>query len=205
VLTLYQAEWCPFSSAVREVLTELGLDFVAKQVEPWPDEREALRAASGKDQIPTLVTDDGAVYIGTRRIFEFLETLEPWQYAAAHRERFVEHAPAREGDAPGKLVAKFRSDSAGAAVESPPDVAEVVHVPESRRYELRLGDRLIGFAAYEPRGDALVFTHTEIDKACEGRGFGSRLVGEALADAERRGLRVVPLCPFVRWYLKRTG
>ena len=29
MLTLYQAEWCPFSSAVREVLTELGIDFVA--------------------------------------------------------------------------------------------------------------------------------------------------------------------------------
>jgi len=28
MLTLYQAEWCPFSSAVREILTELGLDFV---------------------------------------------------------------------------------------------------------------------------------------------------------------------------------
>ena len=42
-VTLYQAEWCPFSSAVREVLTELGLDFVARQVEPWPKERNELR------------------------------------------------------------------------------------------------------------------------------------------------------------------
>src|SRR5436309_3487084 len=25
-MTLYQAEWCPFSAAVREVLTELGID-----------------------------------------------------------------------------------------------------------------------------------------------------------------------------------
>ena len=33
VLTLYQAEWCPFSSAVREVLTELGIDFLARQVD----------------------------------------------------------------------------------------------------------------------------------------------------------------------------
>src|SRR5205085_6602220 len=115
---------------------------------------ETLRAASGKDQIPTLVTDDGVVYVGTRRIFEFLETVEPWEHAAAHRERFVEHAPARESDAPGRLVAKFRSDSAGAAVESSPDAAEAVRVPESNRYELRLGDRLIGLAAYEPRGDA---------------------------------------------------
>jgi len=28
VLTLYQTEWCPFSSAVREVLTELGLSLI---------------------------------------------------------------------------------------------------------------------------------------------------------------------------------
>jgi len=33
-LTLYQSEWCPFSSAVREVLTELGIDAVMRQVEP---------------------------------------------------------------------------------------------------------------------------------------------------------------------------
>jgi predicted GNAT family acetyltransferase len=51
VLTLYQTEWCPFSSAVREVLTELGIDFVARQVEPWPDERSELQGVSGTDQI----------------------------------------------------------------------------------------------------------------------------------------------------------
>jgi hypothetical protein len=50
-LTLYQAEWCPFSSAVREVLTELGLDFVARQVEPWPGQRAMLREVAGTNQI----------------------------------------------------------------------------------------------------------------------------------------------------------
>jgi len=39
VITLYQAEWCPFSSSVRERLTELGVDFVARQVQPKEDER----------------------------------------------------------------------------------------------------------------------------------------------------------------------
>ena len=47
MLTLYQAEWCPFSSAVREILTEFGLDFVARQVEPWPEQRDGLRAVAG--------------------------------------------------------------------------------------------------------------------------------------------------------------
>jgi glutaredoxin len=66
-LTLYQAEWCPFSSAVREVLTELGLDFVARQVEPWPDQRKELKQVTETDQIPVLVAD-GQLYRGTREI-----------------------------------------------------------------------------------------------------------------------------------------
>ena len=70
MLTLYQAEWCPFSSAVREVLTELGIDFVARQVEALPEDRSALREVLGTDQIPSLVAEDGSVHIGTRRIFE---------------------------------------------------------------------------------------------------------------------------------------
>jgi uncharacterized protein len=205
MLTLYQAEWCPFSSAVREVLTELGVDFVAKQVEPWPEDRQALRAATGKDQIPTLVADDGTAYIGTRRIYEFLETFELWEHADAHRRRFEEHRPAREGDAPGELVGRFRSDRAGPAVAAGPEDAEVVHVPDEHRYELRLGARRVGLADYQRRGDKIVFTHTEVDKACEGRGFGTRLVGEAVAEARAEGLEIVPLCPFVRDYLRRHG
>ena len=77
-LVLYQAEWCPFSSAVREVLTELGLDFVARQVEPWPEQRAGLRAVAGSDQIPTLVAEDGSVHSGTRAIFAYLRDREPW-------------------------------------------------------------------------------------------------------------------------------
>ena len=76
-LVLYQAEWCPFSSAVREVLTELGLDFVARQVEPWPEQRSELRAVSGGDLIPVLVAEDGSVHRGTRDIFAFLGRVRP--------------------------------------------------------------------------------------------------------------------------------
>ena len=96
LVTLYQAEWCPFSSAVREVLTELGLDFVAKQVAPWPEQRDGLRELSGRDEIPTLETDDGRFFHGTRAIFGYLQELEAWPYAEAHRQRFLDHRDARE-------------------------------------------------------------------------------------------------------------
>jgi len=59
---LYQTEWCPFSSAVREVLTELGTDFVARQVEPWPSERHGLQDLAGSDEIPVLETEDGYLF-----------------------------------------------------------------------------------------------------------------------------------------------
>ena len=118
MVTLYQAEWCPFSSAVREILTELGIDFVAKQVEPEPDDRGELREVSGDDSIPTLVTEEGEAVVGMRAVFRHLESLEPWQFAEAHRRRFVEHRDARLSDAMGKLVERFRHDPAGRS--SPP-------------------------------------------------------------------------------------
>jgi predicted GNAT family acetyltransferase/glutaredoxin len=203
MLTLYQAEWCPFSSAVREVMTELGLDFTARQVEPWPDERTRLREGAGTDLIPVLETEDGTLYRGTREIFAHLREREPWRFAAAHRRRFADHRDARESDAPGQLIEYFRGTDELEAATGAPEEAEVVHVPEQSRYELRLGGRLIGIAAYRRRGDRIAFTHTEVDESCEGRGFGSRLAAAALEDARRQGLAIVPLCPFIAHYVER--
>jgi predicted GNAT family acetyltransferase/glutaredoxin len=203
MLTLYQAEWCPFSSAVREVLTELGLDFVARQVEPWPEDREQLRAVAGTDQIPVLQAEDGRVYRGTREIFAHLRGREAWPLAAAHRRRFADHRDARESDAPGQLIEYFRgSDELEEATGSASD-AVVTDVPDESRYELRLGDRLIGLAAYRRQDGRIAFTHTEVDEACEGRGFGSRLAAAALDDVRRQGAEVVPLCPFIARYIDR--
>jgi predicted GNAT family acetyltransferase/glutaredoxin len=199
VLTLYQAEWCPFSSAVREVLTELGIDFVARQVEPWPEQRLALTERSGKDETPALETEDGRFLHGTRAIFGYLRDEEPWQYAEGHRRRFLEHRDARESDAPGRLVEYFR-ESPG---EEPSAEPIVVDVPEASRYELRDGERMIGELAYRRRNGRIALIHTEVDEALEGRGLGSRLVTAALDDARDQGLEVVPLCPFVASFIDR--
>jgi predicted GNAT family acetyltransferase/glutaredoxin len=199
-LTLYQAEWCPFSSAVRELLTELELPFVAIPVEPWPEERQSLRERAGTDQIPVLETADGELHRGTRAIFAYLAAQPGSAHGRDHRRRFVEHRDARETDVVGQLVARAELADPG-----PPPAGEpqVRHNPDESRYEITIGDRMIGFAAYRRRGDNVVFTHTEIDPSCEGRGYGSLLVAHALADVRRQGLTVVPLCPFVAAYVAR--
>jgi len=197
LLTLYQTEWCPFSSAVREVLTELGVDFVARQVEPWPNERTALRNVAATEQIPVLRTEDGQLYRGMRQIFGYLHEREPWRFAAAHRRRFADHRDARESDATGQLIEYFHGRDELEAVAGSLAEVEVVDASEESRYELRLQGRLIGLAAYRRRNGRIAFTHTEVDESLEGRGFGSQLAAAALSDARRQRLEVVPLCPFI--------
>lgn len=63
MLELWQAEWCPHSHAVRQRLTELGLDFTAHQVAAERGERDAMESATGCREIPTLIAND----VGGRR------------------------------------------------------------------------------------------------------------------------------------------
>ena len=92
----------------------------------------------------------------------------------------------------------------GSAMNDARDAPTVIRNDERSRYELRDGDdSLAGFAAFRlSEGGRIAFTHTEIDKAFRGRGFGDVIASEALADAARRGEIIVPLCPFIARYLK---
>jgi predicted GNAT family acetyltransferase len=71
-----------------------------------------------------------------------------------------------------------------------------------RRFELPT-DAGPAIAAYEIVGDTITFTHTVVPDEAEGQGVGGRLIAGALADAKKRGLKVVPACSFIAAYLKR--
>jgi predicted GNAT family acetyltransferase len=79
----------------------------------------------------------------------------------------------------------------------------VVDNPEESRYELWLGATRAGVIEYEAEPGTILLLHTEIDPAFEGQGLGAQLVAAALEDLRARGLKLVPLCPFVRSYLHR--
>ena len=79
----------------------------------------------------------------------------------------------------------------------------VVDNPELERYERYVGDELAGRIVYGSRNGSVTLIHTEIDPAFKGQGLGDKIVSAALADLEQRGLRMIPVCPFVRSYLDR--
>jgi predicted GNAT family acetyltransferase len=74
---------------------------------------------------------------------------------------------------------------------------------DAGRYEARLGADLAGFLDYVVKHGRIALVHTEVLADHQGRGVGSALARFALDDARRRGLRVIPSCPYVRAYLER--
>jgi glutathione S-transferase len=86
-LELWQTEWCPASRRVRQRMTELGLDYLIRQVPVERDAREQLRLATGGQTIPALVAPD-AIVIGEEQILAWLDrrVAEPPE-AEAHRTK----------------------------------------------------------------------------------------------------------------------
>ncbi len=72
------------------------------------------------------------------------------------------------------------------------------------RYEFRIDGLTPKIEYVKPADGVIVLTHTEVPRELAGRGIGSRLVEEALADIDRQGLRLIPRCSFVAGYIRKN-
>jgi predicted GNAT family acetyltransferase len=80
---------------------------------------------------------------------------------------------------------------------------DVQHNTGAKRFEAKVaGDT--AYAEYRIADDGvMVFTHTIVPEAAEGRGVAGKLVKTALEHARAKDLRVYAECPYVESYLKR--
>jgi predicted GNAT family acetyltransferase len=75
---------------------------------------------------------------------------------------------------------------------------------DENRWEARVDGELAGFAAFHRTHELVVFTHTEVDPAFEGRGVGGALARHALDEVRAEGThQVMPLCPFIKAWIGR--
>lgn len=79
---------------------------------------------------------------------------------------------------------------------------DVTHNTARHQYELKT-DHGIAVAVYRQQGSARVFVHTEVPPEDEGKGIGAMVVGAALEDTRREGLKIVPSCSFVAAFVRR--
>ena len=84
-----------------------------------------------------------------------------------------------------------------------PAGTRLVDNAELNRFEAWQGTDVAGFASYRVSGDSMVFTHTVVEPAFEGRGVGSALARFGLDEARSRGFAVDPVCPFIRLWIER--
>jgi uncharacterized protein len=70
------------------------------------------------------------------------------------------------------------------------------------RFELDVGG-VTAFMNYRLAAGVIRLEHTETPPQARGRGIASQLTAGVLEIVRKRGLKIVPLCPFVRSYLAR--
>lgn len=83
-----------------------------------------------------------------------------------------------------------------------PNPIKVAHNPADSRFEAWI-DGALARCDYRLHDGEMWLTHTEVPPHLEGRGVAAALVRAALDHAAQSGLRVRPMCSYVRAYLAR--
>ena len=72
------------------------------------------------------------------------------------------------------------------------------------RYHLVTEGEEVGFVEYDRIGErSILLKHTEVDRKHEGKGYGGKLVSGVLDALRKRGMTVMPICPYAMAYIKR--
>ncbi|WP_420431255.1 GNAT family N-acetyltransferase [Hyphobacterium sp.] len=72
------------------------------------------------------------------------------------------------------------------------------------RFVIDLGDGSEAELTYSKAGTSRwIADHTGVPKAHEGQGLGSQLVKALIAAAKAEGVKIVPLCPYIKAWAKK--
>lgn len=82
-------------------------------------------------------------------------------------------------------------------------MSEIVVTKQPGRYRATVYGAPAGELLFEASGTEVVFTHTHVDPAFEGRGVGSALVRYAAKDVRSAGQQVKATCQFAAGWLQR--
>lgn len=79
----------------------------------------------------------------------------------------------------------------------------VINDNNSGEIQLYSDDDKIGKMDISVKDGLLTVYHTEVNEEHSGKGFAKLLLGELVSYAREKGLKIVPLCPYVQAQFKR--
>jgi predicted GNAT family acetyltransferase len=82
------------------------------------------------------------------------------------------------------------------------DDIELVNNEAIHNFELTV-DGHRSFIDYKIKHNKIYLIHTEVPAELEGRGVAAAIVEKALTYIEQKALKLVPLCAYVQFFLKR--
>lgn len=80
---------------------------------------------------------------------------------------------------------------------------ELIDNEERHQYEFHIEKYIPKIEYIKSKNGEIYLTHTEVPIPLAGKGVGSRLAEKVLKDIEAKGLRLIPLCPFVAGYIHK--
>jgi predicted GNAT family acetyltransferase len=80
---------------------------------------------------------------------------------------------------------------------------ELIDNAEESRYEFHIRKYVPVIEYIKNDNKDIYLVHTEVPVELEGKGIAGKLVEAVLNDIEKKGLRLIPLCPFAVSYIKR--
>jgi predicted GNAT family acetyltransferase len=83
-----------------------------------------------------------------------------------------------------------------------PAAVSVSNNPEAHRFEAVV-DGVTAFSQYHLRDGLIIFVHTVVPPALEGKGVGGALARAGLAYAREQGLKVVATCKFIAGFIAK--
>lgn len=79
----------------------------------------------------------------------------------------------------------------------------VCRTSDPDRFEIVIDGQVAGFTQFVDEDGRRIFFHTEIGEQFGGQGLAGKVVAHALVATRDEGLRVVPVCPFVKKYVHK--
>ncbi|HUK77445.1 MAG TPA: glutathione S-transferase N-terminal domain-containing protein [Thermoleophilia bacterium] len=134
MLTLYQAEWCPYCHRVRQVMTELELTYTCVNVPLARPDRAQVRELSGQEAVPVL-KDGRKVIVGSSEIVAHLRDTYPVpDDAEGHAEVGLYRVIFELDVGPDEALAALRQALAAVDIrildETRPEMIGSEHLPE---------------------------------------------------------------------------
>lgn len=75
---------------------------------------------------------------------------------------------------------------------------------EARTFEYSINSKTAYIEYYQVDKSKIYLTHTKVPEQLQGQGIGKKLVEHTLAHIQDAELSLIPLCPFVKTYIKRN-